>query len=76
MSKRLLNSINLGKKLQKDVNFKNQIFAFTYKVAESTIKYGAEVASASDPLAAAIALGGKSGVGTSLSRFSARDAIK
>ena len=52
------------------------MFGFASNVAESTVKYGAEVASASDPLAAAIALGGKIGVGASLSRFSARDAIK
>ena len=41
------------------------------KVMESAIKYGAEVATACDPLAAAIALGGKVGVGASLSKFSA-----
>ena len=52
------------------------MFGLASNVAESTVKYGAEVASASDPLAAAIALGGKIGVGASLSRFSARDAIK
>ena len=52
------------------------MFGFASNFAESTVKYGAEVASASDPLAAAIALGGKIGVGASLSRFSARDAIK
>ena len=62
--------------MHKDVNFKNQMFGFASNVAESTVKYGAEVASASDPLAAAIALGGKIGVGASLSRFSARDDIK
>ena len=62
--------------MHKDVNFKNQIFGFASKVTESTVKYGAEVANASDPLAAAIALGGKIGVGASLSRFSAREAIK
>ena len=41
------------------------------KAAESSIKYGAEIATAFDPLAAAIAVGGKVGIGVSLSRFSA-----
>ena len=41
------------------------------KAAESCIKYGAEIATACDPLAAAIDVGGKTGVGLSLSRFSA-----
>ena len=41
------------------------------KAAESIIKYGSEIARASDPLAAAIALGGKAGVGVCLSRFTA-----
>ena len=39
--------------------------------SESIVKYGAEVATACDPLEAAITLGGKVGVGLSLSRFSA-----
>ena len=39
--------------------------------SESVIKYGEEIATACDPLAAAIAIGGKIGVGLSLSRFSA-----
>ena len=37
----------------------------------SVIKYGEEIATACDALAAAIAIGGKIGVGLSLSRFSA-----
>ena len=41
------------------------------KAAEYAIKYGVEIASSCDPLAAAIAKGGKAGVGVSLSRFSA-----
>jgi hypothetical protein len=41
------------------------------KASESIIKYGSEVATACDPLEAAISLGGKVGVGLSLSRFSA-----
>ena len=41
------------------------------KASESVIKYGDEIATACDPLAAAIAIGGKIGVGLSLSRFSA-----
>lgn len=40
-------------------------------VAESVIKYGLEVATSHDPLGAAIEVGGKTGVGVSLSRFSA-----
>ena len=62
---------NLGGKMQKDVNLKNHMYGLKYKVMESAIKYGAEIATACDPLAAAIALGGKIGVGASLSKFSA-----
>ena len=40
------------------------------QASESIVKYGAEVATACDPLEAAITLGGKVGVGLSLSRFS------
>ena len=40
-------------------------------IAESVIKYGVEVATSHDPLSAAIEVGGKTGVGVSLSRFSA-----
>lgn len=50
---------------------KKHILGMTTKASEAVIKYGAEVATACDPLAAAIALGGKVGVGVSLSRFSA-----
>ena len=41
------------------------------KTAEFAIKYGLEVANSCDPLSAAIAVGGKSGVGALLSKFSA-----
>ena len=41
------------------------------KIAETAVKYGIEVATSGDPLAAAIEVGGKSGVGVALSRFSA-----
>ena len=57
--------------MKKDVSFKNHMHGLSCKVMESAIKYGAEVATACDPLAAAIALGGKLGVGASLSKFSA-----
>ena len=57
--------------MQKNVNLKNNIYGLTFKATESAIKYGAEVATACDPVAAAIALGGKLGVGASLSKFSA-----
>ena len=57
--------------MQKNVNFTNNIYGLTCKATESAIKYGAEVATACDPVAAAIALGGKIGVGASLSKFSA-----
>jgi hypothetical protein len=50
---------------------KKHLFGIAAKVSEKALKYGLEVASASDPLAAAIAVGGKTGVGVSLSRFSA-----
>lgn len=39
--------------------------------SKSVIKYGIEIATATDPLAAAIAVGGKSGVGVLLSKFTA-----
>ena len=57
---------NLGRKMQKNVNFTNNIYGLAFKATESAIKYGAEVANACDPVAAAIALGGKIGVGNSL----------
>ena len=62
---------NLGRKMQKNVNFTNKMYGLACKTTESAIKYGAEVATACDPVAAAIALGGKIGVGASLSKFSA-----
>ena len=49
----------------------NHIYGLTSKLTESVLKYGAEVATACDPLSAAIAIGGKLGVGASLSKFSA-----
>jgi hypothetical protein len=50
---------------------KKHLLGIATKASEKVIKYGAEVATACDPLAAAIAVGGKVGVGVSLSRFSA-----
>ena len=47
------------------------VYGLSCKAMESAIKYGAEVATACDPVAAAIAVGGKIGVGASLSKFSA-----
>jgi hypothetical protein len=47
------------------------LLEYSSKLAECAVKYGAEVANSSDPLEAAIAVGGKTGVGVSLSRFSA-----
>ena len=47
------------------------VYGLSCKAMESAIKYGAEVATACDPAAAAIAVGGKIGVGASLSKFSA-----
>ena len=67
--------MNKGDKLEKNVDtaktLKNHISGIATKAAESVIKYGAEIARATDPLAAAIAVGGKTGVGVSLSRFTA-----
>ena len=50
---------------------RNHVSGIALKTVESVIKYGAEVATACDPVAAAIDVGGKKGVGVSLSRFSA-----
>jgi hypothetical protein len=50
---------------------KKHLLGIASKASEAVIKYGAEVSTACDPLAAAIAVGGKVGVGVSLSRFSA-----
>ena len=50
---------------------KNHLFGFATKASETVLKYGSEVASSCDPLAAAITVGGKAGIGVSLSRFSA-----
>ena len=59
-------------KLKRDCTKKSKgLLEYSSKLAESAIKYGAEVANSSDPLQAAIAVGGKTGVGVSLSRFSA-----
>ena len=41
------------------------------KTFKSVIRYGSEIATATDPLAAAIAVGGKTGVGVLLSKFTA-----
>ena len=50
---------------------KKYILGAAKNASEAAIKYGVEVATSCDPLAAAIAIGGKVGVGVSLSRFSA-----
>ena len=52
-------------------SMKKHLFGVVTKASETVIKYGSEVASSCDPLAAAIAVGGKVGIGVSLSRFSA-----
>ena len=71
MYAKAFNETNLGEKMQKNINFTNNMYGLTCKAMESAIKYGAEVATACDPVAAAIAVGGKIGVGASLSKFSA-----
>ena len=43
----------------------------TTKTVESVIKIGLEIARSSDPFSAAVAAGGKAGIGGALSRFSA-----
>ena len=50
---------------------KKHLFGVATKASETLLKYGSEVASSCDPLAAAITVGGKAGIGVSLSRFSA-----
>ena len=50
---------------------KTDILGIAKTASASILRYGAEVATSCDPLAAAIAIGGKVGVGLSLSRFSA-----
>ena len=52
-------------------NVKRDLLCKTTKVAETAIKIGAEFANSCDPFAAAVAVGGKTGAGASLSRFSA-----
>jgi hypothetical protein len=67
--------LNPGENLQRNVEnvrgIRNQVSGIALKTVETVIKYGAEVATACDPVAAAIDVGGKKGVGVSLSRFSA-----
>jgi hypothetical protein len=59
-------------KLKRECGQKRKgLLEYSSKLAEYAVKYGAEVANSSDPLAAASAVGGKNGVGVSLSRFSA-----
>ena len=61
-----------GSKLKRKCGEKSKgMLEYSSKLAECAVKYGAEVANSSDPLEAAIAVGGKTGVGVSLSRFSA-----
>ena len=50
---------------------KTDMLGIAKTASASILRYGAEVATSCDPLAAAIAIGGKVGVGLSLSRFSA-----
>ena len=50
---------------------KKDLLCKTTKVTETAIKIGAEFANSSDPFSAAVAVGGKTGAGASLSRFSA-----
>ena len=57
--------------IQKLNEGKKHILGAAKKASEAALKYGLEVARSGDPLAAAIAIGGKVGVGVSLSRFSA-----
>ena len=52
-------------------NVKKDLLCKTTKVAETAIKIGSEFANSSDPFAAAVSVGGKTGAGASLSRFSA-----
>ena len=61
----------ITQKAQHLTGARKHMSGFCMKSAESCIKYGAEIATACDPLAAAIDVGGKIGVGLSLSRFSA-----
>jgi hypothetical protein len=59
-------------KLKRECGKKSKgLLEYSSKLAECAVKYGAEVANSSDPLEEAIAVGGKTGVGVSLSRFSA-----
>ena len=50
---------------------KKEMSSKTKMKSEAFIKYGQEIASSPDPLATAIEIGGRSGVGLALSRFSA-----
>ena len=43
----------------------------TTKTVESVVKIGLEIARSSDPFSAAVAVGGKAGIGAALSRISA-----
>jgi hypothetical protein len=67
--------MNLGEMIKKNLEnvkgIRKHMAGIGTKAADSVAKYGAEVATACDPLAAAIEVGGKMGVGVSLSRFSA-----
>ena len=64
--------ILLGKHLEKQRGAKRKsLLDYSCKLAHSAVKYGSEIANSCDPLAAAIAVGGKSGIGVALSRFSA-----
>ena len=61
----------MRKKAQTVSGDSSLITSIASKAAESVFKFGADVASAIDPLEAAVTVAGKAGVGLSLSRFSA-----
>jgi hypothetical protein len=61
----------LKKKVDVLKDVKRDLLCKATKVAESAIKYGAEVATSSDPLTAAVTISSKASAGASLSRFSA-----
>ena len=61
----------MKKKVDVLKDFKSDLLCKATKVAESAIKYGAEVANSCDPLTSAVVIGSKASAGASLSRFSA-----
>ena len=61
----------MKKKAETVIGASVPIMNLSSKAVESVFKFGAEIASALDPLEAAVSVAGKAGVGLSLSRFSA-----